>query len=192
VGIFITQKNILKLQEVRDIKKFIDDFDYNNCTKEEGELSLKYTEKKYDTLVKDIEFLDHKSDLLIKYLGLGTGGLGIILGYFSQINYWPIFTLFSLGFVCWVISVILSLASSKPSAMPYPMTTQKIFKILQQKEGYNVAVMKQALSYGYACIILRHTGIKKGELLHWAYIGMVVSMCLFFLSLILGFVLGVR
>ena len=192
MGILITQKNIGKIKEIQDAKNYIANFDYRHFTKEEAEISLKYAENKYDKITKDIEFLDNKSDLIIKFLGLGTGILGVILGYTSKIKNLPLILPFLIGFAFWIVSIILSLLSTKPSAMPYPMQSQKIFTMIKKREGAKKMIIKQALSYMLVGIMLKHIEIKKGALLHLAYIGMVISMSLFFLPIILYFIFGVR
>jgi len=180
-----TMKWIERKKSVVDIDAYIGKFDYHDITKEEAQFILQYAKGKYDLIIHDMEILEDKADLLIKYLGLVVGGLGVVNGYFgrstpSHLSCWAIaglsVGLFALCLAIWVI---------KPTEWPYTMSVQTLLGIIKEKRGDQIPEAALALAYEGVLVRLGELGMFKGKMLWLGYVLVIISIALLFLGLII-------
>jgi len=177
-------KFIEKKQSVIDTDNYVRNFNYRGITKEEARLALHYAKGKYELLVHDMEYLDNKADLLIKYLGLVVGGLGAISGYLGLSTGAHFSWMTIAGISVGVVVVSLALWVRKPADMPYTMTTQTLFKIIREKKGDQIPETALALAYEKILVRLKERGIFKGKMLVIGYILILIVIGLLFLGLV--------
>jgi hypothetical protein len=177
-------KCIEKKKSIIDTDDYVRKFNYRGITKEEAQIALRYAKAKYDLLVHDMEYLDNKADLLIKYLGLVVGGLGAINGYLglSTCSHfsWTAIVGISVG----ILAMSLALWVRKPADVPYAMTVQTLFKIIKEKRGDQIPETALALAYEKVLVRLKELGKLKGYMLWIGYILIIISIALLFFSLI--------
>jgi hypothetical protein len=176
-------KFIERQKFVKDTDEFIRGFNYRDITKEEAHIALQYAKEKYGLLIHDIEYLDNKADLLIKYVGVVVGGLGAISGYLGLSNPLQFLWMTIVGIVAGILAMCLALWVRKPVDVPSTMSVQTLFKIIREKKGDQIPETALALAYEKAMVRLKELGRLKGIVLVFAYALLIAAIGLLFLGL---------
>lgn len=177
-------------KDVRNTDKFVNDFDYCRFKKEEAQLVLQYAKEKHSVYVHDVEYIDKKADLLIKYLGIVPPALAAISGYLglnetSGIG-WPVVVAIIGGVATWVVAISYALWVVKPGDMPYPSSVEKLCDAMRDRKADKTLEAVLALRYEQVNSRLIILGNIKGNRLKIGYMLTAISIFLLFLSLIAG------
>lgn len=178
-------KRIEEKDIVKNTDEFVRKFDYRGLTKDEAHLAHEYAQSKYELVVHDIEYLDNRADLLIKYLGVVIGGLGAISGYLglSQFVRLSFFTVS--GIIAGIVAMGLALWVRKPADMPYTMSVTTLLHIIGEKKGAQVPEGALALAYEKVLVRLKELTEIKGVVLIVGYVLLIAAVALLFLGLVL-------
>ena len=179
-------KRIEKKDSVIAADNFVKTFNSRGITKDEAQIALAYAKEKYALLAHDMEYLDDKADLLVKYLGLVVGGLGALSGYFGLSKCSHLSWMVYVGLAAGVVAMVLALWVRKPADVPYPMTLQNLFKIIKEKKGDHVPETALALSYEQVLARLKELGKFRAKILYVGYALIIVSIGFLFLGLVVG------
>jgi hypothetical protein len=184
------KEKIEKHKDVCDTDDFVKNFKHDGITKEEAQLVLNHAKEKYSLLVHDVEYLDNKADLLIKYLGIVPPGLAAISGYLGLVRSlscgWLVPVGIIGGIVAWVAAISCALWVLKPTDMPYPPSVRKLFEELKDKKENKIPEATLALKYSKTISRLIKLGDYKGARLKWGYVLTAVSIFLLLLSFVAG------
>lgn len=184
------KEKIEKSKAVCSMDEYVKNFKPCSITKEEAQLVLHHAKDKYSLLVHDVEYLDKKADLLIKYLGIVPPGLAAISGYLGLVRSlscgWLVPAGIIGGIVAWVAAISFALWVLRPTDMPYPASIQNLFEETKDRKEDRVLEVMLALKYGQAIGRLIKLGNIKGERLKWGYVLTVVSIFLLLLSFVVG------
>ena len=178
-------KSIEKMKRVVELDEYVTEFDYNNIEKCEAEFALDYAKERFTLLSQDSEYLDNKADQLIKYFGVIVGLLGALMGYIGKPIGSPLSWMFIVGIITGILSMGFALWVRKPRSVPYPMSVIYIFKLIKVRKGEHVPIAAEALSFEKASVRLSIVNSRKGYLLWFGYILLILAMTLLFLNIIL-------
>jgi len=171
-------------KEIDAIDDFIDNINYPNV--KNADILLEQARANFQFVKNSVEYLEKKADDLIRYLGLGTGLIGILLNY-SFGNLATASTVIILGgFFSWIFAIILAISIRNPSSYFYPAPIEYAMHFME-KYGTEPQSLKSwiALAYEKSMIGHRKIGDKKANRLNIAYIFLVIALALFFLSFLL-------
>lgn len=178
-----------KRETYEEIDEFIENIDFPNV--KNADILLEHARKNFEVAKDSVEYIEKKADDLIKYLGLGTGLVGILLNYsFTSFDLANKFIILA-GYVFWIFSIILSLTIRRPSSYPYPVPLDKAFYFMQ-KFSSEPQALKAWISLAYEKTMKGYIVIieKKAKRLDIAYILLVAALWLFFVSFLLRFILS--
>jgi len=179
-------KRIEKKRSVIEADNFVKTFNCRGITKDEAQIALGYAKEKYALLTRDMEYLDNKADLLVKYLGVVVGGLGVVSGYLGLSRCSHLSWMVYAGIAAGVLAMALALWVRKPADVPYPMTLQNLFKIIKEKKGDHIPETALTLSYEQVLVRLKELGKLRAKILYVGYALIIVSIVLLFLGLVVG------
>lgn len=187
---FKIDDNILEENEsVKELDEITDQLDYPSV--ENPDILLEQAKDNYENAVNSIEYLEKKSNDLIRYLGVGTGLVGILLHYSAHnLNIYSKIIII-LGFGLWIASLICALSIKTPSDYWYPSPINNAMKFMHHYwSDSNSLNVWRALAYQKSIYSYGIMGKIKSERLNRAYIFLVLSLLLFFLSFILRIILS--
>jgi hypothetical protein len=172
-------------EAVKKTDEFVRRFHYEKLTVGEAHLAHEYAQKKYELVVHDLEYLDNRADLLIKYLGVVIGGLGAISGYLGLSRCVKFSVLSGAGIVLGIVAMGLALWVRKPADMPYTMSVSTLLKIIGEKKGDQVPEGALALAYEKVLVRMKELAETKGVVLTVGYVLLIAAVALLFLGLVL-------
>lgn len=176
---------IERKESVKRTDEFVRRFNFRKLTPAEAHLAAEYARSKYELVVHDIEYLDNRADLLIKYLGVVIGGLGAISGYLGFARCVRFSWLTGAGIVAGIVAMGLALWVRKPADMPYTMSVTTLLKIVGEKKGAQVPEGAVALAYEKVLVRLKELTEIKGTVLFVGYALLIAAVVLLFLGLVL-------
>lgn len=172
--------------EYKEMVKFRKNFDYSDI-KETGWV-LDYAQEKFKLMRDYVEYLDDKADAMLRYLGLGTGVLGYILGS-SFTCFVPLSKIFiGLCVIFWIISILFALAIKQPYGMPYPPKTKVVFNYMKKYKEKNEVQARIALQFDETALGQKLIGLIKAKRLQWAYRLLVAALVVFLISFFINFI----
>jgi len=150
------------------------------------DILLEQAKANFESLKDAVEILEKKADDLIKYLGLGTGLVGVFLSYsVSNLKLSSVALTFA-GFLFWVFALILALSIRRPVGFHYPAPVDKAILFMKEYcDGPAALKLWLALSYEKAALVHQIVGERKGRSLKWAYGLLILALALFFANFIL-------
>jgi hypothetical protein len=175
----IGKEKIRQDKEFNDLKEFRKNFDYSDL--KDVSWVLSHSKERFKMMKDYVEYLDGKADALIRYLGLGTGVLGLFLKFSfapsSKLSQGAIL----IGGVFWIASLLHALSIRQPVIMPYPPSTEFVFKCIK-KEDHLRAQVKVAFEYELSAIGQKIVGGIKAKRMRFAYLWLVISLAMFLIS----------
>lgn len=189
MSIFKKRHNVLgKNKEIDAIDDFVKHVDYSNA--ENSDILLEQARSNFRFADNAVEYLEKKADDLIRYLGLGTGLVGILLNY-SLCHLKIANKLIILGgFLSWIISIIIAISIRKTSSYFCPAPIDKAIRFMDtyhpESDGLKLWV---ALAHEKSVIRQGIIGDEKAGKLNTAYVFLVIALGLFFLSFLLKVIL---
>lgn len=189
MGIF----NVFKLKyeghkSFQEAKDFIDNINFVNVKNED--IILEQARKNFNNAKNSVEYIEKKTDDLLKYLGVGTGFLGILLNYsITCLNNFPDILLVA-GFTFWIISIFLALSIRKPSVLPYPASFDQALRFMVEF-GEESRALKAWMASAHELAMRGQIiiGDKKANKLNIAFFLLAGALCLFFVSFLLRIIL---
>jgi len=182
-----TIENDRSFQEFSD---YVQNFDYSQVSDED--YLLEYAKDKYSETKQTAEYVDDKADALIKYLGLGTGGVGAFLGLsFGEIVCLPQIISLCIGILggfIWAAAVIMALQIRNPAEMPFPSKLDVLINVMKETKSKRITKIATMLAYQKASIGQSVVGRIKGERLQLAFTLTMLAFILFLCSFFLNFV----
>jgi hypothetical protein len=182
------ETRILKEEdEIVAFDDFTNNVNYPNV--KNADVLLDQARENFQFVANSVEYLEKKADDLIRYLGLGTGLVGILLNFsFSHLENANKLIVF-VGFIAWLISIIFAISIRKTSSYFYPAPVDYAMSFMN-KYGDDPQSLKSWIALAYEKSMIRHriTGDKKAAKLNTAYVFLVSALGLFFLSFLLKFI----
>jgi len=167
----------------KDIDSFIDSINWENVPNADD--LLQHAKLNFEHGMAAVGQLEKKADDLVRYLGLGTGFLGLLLSLsLSEFHSIGIISI-SLGFVMWVLSLIFALSVRKSASYQYPAPTD--FAILfMDKYSSQPSALKAWTALAFHKSMLSHIkiGYGKSRRLNWSYRFLVSALVFFFCSFV--------
>lgn len=150
------------------------------------DILLELGKANFGSLKDSVDILEKKADDLIKYLGLGTGLVGVFLSYSVPDLRVPNVAITFAGFFFWVFALILALSIRRPAGFHYPAPVDKAILFMKEYyDGPTALKLWLALSYEKAALVHQIVGSRKGRILKWAYGLLILALTLFFANFIL-------